>query len=307
MSMRPLRRSCCARERTRRQTGRYRMRSMRIRSPRSQCGRHGRGIKAVIVRCCFVVIGVALLGNCKQRVDRNIERRHAGRGLVQVGRGPGIEGKLAVGEVVQIHNGRLEFGFGLGFGSRVCRLMRGGIRGCAAGRMALRRRGKKRRRLGRIAGGAGRRAAWRGACMMGRVTKSSAGTDAGAGVVAGAGAAADVGFGPAERTPPPMSSSAVQGRSLITSSRLNANRSSSPSSNARFACLAAETKPPRPLRDALLDPILFHPFELSISSIIWNLLRGRVLDSCILELTPKRGEVTRPSCLLVAGRQPLPR
>jgi len=110
--------------------------------------------------------------------------------------------------------------------------------------------------------GRGAGAAWRGTCMMGRVAKSSAGTDAGVGVVAGAGAAADVGFGPAGRTPPPMSSSAVQGRSLITSSRLNANRLSSPSSNARFACLAAEAKPPRPLRDALLDPILSHPFEM---------------------------------------------
>ena len=65
-----------------------------------------------------------------------------------------------------------------------------------------------------------------------------------------------------ERAPPPMSSSAVQGRSLITSSRLSAKRPSSPSSNACFACLAPEAVPPRPLRDALLDPILFHPFEM---------------------------------------------
>ena len=104
--------------------------------------------------------------------------------------------------------------------------------------------------------GRGAGAALRVACTMGWVAKSSAGTDAGAGVAEGAG------FALVGRAPPPMSSSAVQGRSLITSSRLNANRSSSPSSNACFACLAPETVPPRPLRDALLDPILFHPFEM---------------------------------------------
>ena len=110
-------------------------------------------------------------------------------------------------------------------------------------------------RTDRLAGrGAG--AALRFVCTMGRVAKSSAGTDAGVGVAEG------VGFALVGRTPPPMSSSAVQGRSLITSSRLSAKRPSSPSSNACFACLAVGAVPPRPLRDALLDPILFHPFEI---------------------------------------------
>lgn len=104
--------------------------------------------------------------------------------------------------------------------------------------------------------GRGAGAALRVVCTMGRVPKSSAGTDAGAGVAEGAG------FALVGRSLRRQMSSAVQGRSLITSSRLNANRSSSPSSNARFACLAPETVPPRQLRDALLDPILFHPFEM---------------------------------------------
>ena len=110
--------------------------------------------------------------------------------------------------------------------------------------------------------GRGAGAAWRGACIMGRVAKSSAGHGAGAGGSGRGGSSGRRSFGPAGRTPPPMSSSAVQGRSLITSSRLSAKRPSSPSSNACFACLAPEAVPPRPLRDALLDPILSHPFEM---------------------------------------------
>ena len=131
--------------------------------------------------------------------------------------------------------------------------------------------------------GRGTGAALRVVCTMGRVAKSSAGTDAGAGVAEGAG------FALVERTPPPMSSSAVQGRSLITSSRLNANRSSSPSSNAFFACLAVGAVPPWLLRDALLDLILSRPFELSSPSIIWNLPCHRCPDSRIQELVLRGG------------------
>lgn len=147
--------------------------------------------------------------------------------------------------------------------------------------------------------GRGAGAALRVVCTMGRVAKSSAGTDADAGVAEGAG------FALVGRTPPPMSSSAVQGRSLITSSRLNANRSSSPSSNARFAC----PRQKRCLRGRCVmrcsTPSCSILSKYSHSSIIWNLPCGRLSDSCIPELVPKRegaGALT-----ICRRRQPLPR
>ena len=122
-----------------------------------------------------------------------------------------------------------------------------------------------------------------------------------AGVGADAGLGASVGSGLDGRAPPPMSSSAVHGRSSITSSRLSENRSSSPSSNMRCTCPPIAGINPRPVHDALLNAILFHPFEILMTSIIWNFPSGPVLDSCIPELAPKRGGAIRPSCLLVAG------
>ena len=91
------------------------------------------------------------LGSRKQGVHRNVERRHAARGLVQICRRPGIKGKLAVGKVVQVHNGRLEFRLG---GCKR-RLLRGSVSNRIVCRGALCRCGEKRRRLGRIAGRAG--------------------------------------------------------------------------------------------------------------------------------------------------------
>ena len=137
-------------------------------------GRGGKRVARIAARCLAVILGfdaagarlfaravgvcgLAFLGSRKQRVYRNVERRHAARGLVQICRRPGIKGKLAVGKIIQIHDRRLELGLGLGFGSRVCRLLRGGIRGRAAGRMALCRCSEKRRRLGRIASRTGHR------------------------------------------------------------------------------------------------------------------------------------------------------
>ena len=109
--------------------------------------------RAVGVCCGVVVCGVAFLGSRKQGVYRNVERRHAARGLVQICRRPGIKGKLAVGKIIQIHDRRLE----LGLGSRVCRLLRGSVANRAVCRGALCRCSEKRRRLGRIASRTGRR------------------------------------------------------------------------------------------------------------------------------------------------------
>ncbi len=148
--------------------------------------------------------------------------------------------------------------------------------------------------------GRGAGAALRVVCTIGRVAKSSAGTDAGAGVAEG------TGFALVGRTPPPTSSSAVQGRSLITSSRLNANRSSSPSSNARFACLAPETVPPRPLRDALLDPILFHPFEI-LAFIDYMELALRPTLGFVHSRTRAQKGRGAGALTICRRRQPLPR
>ena len=144
------------------------------------------------------------------------------------------------------------------------------------------------------------------------------GAEAGAGVGAGvetgdcAGVGADPGLGASAgfalvgRVPPPMSSSAVQGRSLITSSRLNANRSSSPSSNARFACLAAEAVTPRPLRDALLDPILSHPFEI-LTFIDYMELALRPTLGFVHSRTRAQKGRGAGALTICRRRQPLPR
>ena len=129
---------------------------------------------------------------------------------------------------------------------------------------------------------------------VGAVTGAEAGDCTGA----AAGFGASEGSGLDGRAPPPMSSSAVQGRSLITSSRLSENRSSSSPSNMWCTCPPIAGVTPRPVHDALLNAILFHPFEMLIPSIIWNLLCSRVSDSCIPELAPKRGGATRRTSYL---------
>ena len=120
-----------------------------------------------------------------------------------------------------------------------------------------------------------------------------------AGVGAGADLGASAGLGLDGRAPPPpMSSSAVHGRSSITSSRLSENRSSSPSSNMRCTCPPIAGINPRPVHDALLNAILFHPFEIPMTSIIWNFPSCSVLDSCFPELAPKRGGAIQASAYL---------
>ncbi len=45
---------------------------------------------------------------------------------------------------------------------------------------------------------------------------------------------------------------------------------------------------PRPVHDALLNAILFHPFgKILMTSIIWNFPSGSVLDSCFQNSRPK--------------------
>lgn len=124
-----------------------------------------------------------------------------------------------------------------------------------------------------------------------------------AGVGADAGLGASAGSGLDGRAPPPMSSSAVHGRSSITSSRLSENRLSSPSSNMRCTCPPIAGINPRPVHDALLNAILFHPFEIPMTSIIWNFPSGSVLDSCFPELAPKKG---RGAGALTICRRPPP-
>lgn len=208
--------------------------------------------RAVGVCCGVVVSGVVFLGSRKQGVYRNVECRHAARGLVQICRRPGIKGKLAVGKIIQIHDRRLE----LGFGSRVCRLLRGSVVNRVVCRGALCRCSEKRRRLGWIASRTG--------CRGGFTRRLHDGT--GGKVVRGhrcrRGRGGRCVLCTCWANPAAHELLGGPGRSLITSSRLSAKRPSSPSSNACFACLAPEAVPPRPLRDALLDPILSHPFEM---------------------------------------------
>ena len=213
----------------------------------------------------------------QKRVNWNVERRHAGRGLIQIGCGPGIVGNLTGNGLIEPCDRRLA--------CRRNRQLLGAVHNGAVGRFALRRCCEKCRRLGRVACGAGSGRGRRSGCgrRRGRETADCAGV--GADAVLGASA----GLGLDGRAPPPMSSSAVHGRSSITSSRLSENRSSSPSSNMRCTCPPIAGINPRPVHDALLNAILFHPFEILMTSIIWNFPSGSVLDSSFPELAPKRG------------------
>ena len=146
-------------------------------------------------------------------------------------------------------------------------------------------------------------AARNAAVSDGSLAGRGAGMGVGAGVDVGAATGAETGdctgaaagFGASEglgldgRAPPPMSSSAVHGRSSITSSRLSENRSSSSPPNMWCTCPPIAGVTPRPVHDALLNAILFHPFEILMTSIIWNFPSGSVLDSSFPELAPKRG------------------
>ena len=155
----------------------------------------------------------------------------------------------------------------------------------AVGRFALRRCSEKCRRLGRVACGAGSGRGRRSGCgcRRGRRNRRLRRSRRRCGL------GRKCGIGLDGRAPPPMSSSAVHGRSSITSSRLSENRSSSPSSNMRCTCPPIAGINPRPVHDALLNAILFHPFEMLMTSIIWNFPSGSVLDSSFPELAPKRG------------------
>lgn len=51
----------------------------------------------------------------------------------------------------------------------------------------------------------------------------------------------------------------------------------------------------------LLNAILFHPFEILMTSIIWNFPSGSVLDSCFPELAPKRGAIQASAYLSPAA------
>ena len=123
------------------------------------------------------------------------------------------------------------------------RQLLGAVHNGAVGRFALRRCSEKCRRFGRVA--------WRGG-EAGVVAEVSAGVETGdcAGVGADAGLGASAGLRLDGRAPPPMSSSAVHGRSFITSSRLSENRSSSPSSNMR----AHVHQLPESIRDRCMMP-----------------------------------------------------
>ena len=101
----------------------------------------------IIGICCTALIVRGARVGGKKRVNWNVERRHAGRGLIQIGCSPGIVGNLMGNGLIEPCDRRLAY--------RRSKQLLGAVHNGAVGRFALRRCSEKCRRLGRVACGAG--------------------------------------------------------------------------------------------------------------------------------------------------------